>query len=319
MLSGSKKGLLLFSSLLAALVTSAVCAVTRGDTDLAASAMSLSSDVFYTGVCGQTGEFFNPHVATVAAEFLKAPAADLQSVSVNAKSLPAVPGALFMALVGFLCVSLVKDRRVWLAALAGLLWLGQTGFTALPHLASHLRSKKQIQQSSPTLTYISELEGSFRLRSDIEGTQYIGLLRHLAGIPDVTMSLPLPVFPLLLRVRRYVWRTWQSQLPKEPRLLRRPDKSGLLAMTPNPASMSLRADSSLSRAISSSLRATCPPELWRRRKRSNLIDRLPQFAIAPQFSLIQTIYCSVPRPGQIFPFSPAFIFSRLARGPPKRA
>jgi hypothetical protein len=100
------------------------------------------------------------------------------------KPLPAVPAAIFMVLSGFLCISLVRDRRFWLAALAGLLWAGQTGIQALPQLALRLSHGNHSQQQfSAELAYPYYLENSHRLRSDIEGTQYIGLLHHLAGIP----------------------------------------------------------------------------------------------------------------------------------------
>jgi hypothetical protein len=197
LLGNIRKGLLVFLSLL---VTSAVIAApTVGDynRDAVASAMSPCSDAPHTGACeiNQIGKPSNPQLASVAAEFLKPPTdTNLQALPMQVKPLPPVPGALFLGLAGFLCVSLVKDRRIYLAALAGLLWLGQTGFAALPQLASHLRSKKQIQQSSPTLIYISELGGSYRLRSDLEGTQYIGLLRHLAGIPNPGKILSVIIF-----------------------------------------------------------------------------------------------------------------------------
>ena len=76
----------------------------------------------------------NSHLASIADDFLRPPVNlwDSSTESSHAKSLPAVPGALFMALVGFVCVSFVKDRKVWLAALAGLLWIGQAGITILP-------------------------------------------------------------------------------------------------------------------------------------------------------------------------------------------
>ncbi len=94
-----------------------------------------------------------------------------------------------MGLTGFLCVSLVKDRRFWLAALSGLLWVGQTGIQAVPQLAMHFSHRNHIEQQFDTeLAYLYNLENS-RLRSDVDGTQYIGLLHHLAGIPDSTMSL----------------------------------------------------------------------------------------------------------------------------------
>jgi hypothetical protein len=198
LLGNIRKGLLLFLSLLVASASIAAPTVSDYNRDVAAPTLSLISDASHieSYEINQIGEPTNSHLASVAAEFLKPPAAtDLQALSISAKSLPAVPGALFLGLTGFLCVSLVKDRRVWLAALAGLLWLGQTGFAALPQLASHLCSKKQIQQQSPiSLTYVSELDGSFRLRSDIEGTQYISVLRHLAGIPNPGKILAAIIF-----------------------------------------------------------------------------------------------------------------------------
>ena len=143
------------------------------------------SDVTYTT------ESINSHLAQAAAGFHKPPPAftSLPAPPVGAKSLPAVPGALFMGLTGFLCVSLVKDRRFWLAALTGLLWVGQTGIQSVPQLAVHFSHRNHIeQQFDAELTYSYNLENS-RLRSDVEGTQYIGLLHHLAGIPDGKMSL----------------------------------------------------------------------------------------------------------------------------------
>jgi hypothetical protein len=101
----------------------------------------------------------------------------------NIKPLPAVPAAIFMTLSGFLCISLVRERRVWLAAIAGLLWAGQAGIQVLPQLALRLSSKNHSQQFSAELAYPHYLENSNRLRSDIDGTQYIGLLHHLEGIP----------------------------------------------------------------------------------------------------------------------------------------
>jgi hypothetical protein len=96
--------------------------------------------------------------------------------------LPAVPAAIFMVLCGFLCVVFVKDRRVWLVALAGLFGAAQMGINAIPKLVLRLaeRNSNQPAQLSPSL-YIrnfSELPAY-----NNEDTRYIGLLRHLAGIP----------------------------------------------------------------------------------------------------------------------------------------
>ncbi|MHC4159686.1 MAG: hypothetical protein ACYSSO_11490, partial [Planctomycetota bacterium] len=107
---------------------------------------------------------------------------------------PVVPPAVFVLLSGFLCVSLVRDRRVWVSALAALLWAGHNGFHALPQLALRLahRTNHIEHRSAAKLTYSYYLENLRRPRSDIEGTQYIGLLHHLAGIPSsLALSSPL--------------------------------------------------------------------------------------------------------------------------------
>ncbi len=189
MLSGKKnKGLAIILTLL--ITTTANSAPTLSDCNrkFAACNLSTSSDVhtFSVPEINQSPEACNSHLASIAVEFLKPPVSFMGSPasSTRVKPLPSVPGALLMALTGFFCVSFVKDHKLWLAALAGLLWLGQAGFAALPYLASHLASKKQFeQQHFLNVAYACRLSDSTRLRSDIEGTQYIGLLHYLAGIP----------------------------------------------------------------------------------------------------------------------------------------
>jgi len=193
--------------LLVVTVVSAAPTVNNCSSNLVASAVSPSSDAHIPVVAdiAHNIESGNSHLATAAAEFLKPPPAFTGSpaLPIGAKSLPPVPGALLMVLTGFLCVSLVKDRRFWLAALAGFLWLGQTGIQAVPQLALRLSHRNHSeQQFSAELTYPYHLENSNRLRSDIDGTQYIGLLHHLAGIPDSTMSFLLPTSLPSLRAQR---------------------------------------------------------------------------------------------------------------------
>ena len=112
-----------------------------------------------------------------------------------AKALPAVPAAGFMVLTGFLCISFVRDRRIWLAALTALLWAGNVGIHAVPRLARyacrHAHTNKQLMAGLDR-SYL--LENTNRLRCDIEGSRFIGLLRYLEGIPDGTMSF-LPRIP----------------------------------------------------------------------------------------------------------------------------
>jgi hypothetical protein len=134
----------------------------------------------------EVAEAYNCHLANIAHELLKPPGDSIDSPvpAVAATSLPAVPGALFMGLTGFLCVSLVRDRKVWIALLAGLLWAGQAGVTVLPQVAHHLAGRRHATQCfSPNVAYVPTLDHSDRPRSDIEGTKYIGLLRYLQGIP----------------------------------------------------------------------------------------------------------------------------------------
>jgi len=158
---------------------------------------------FFVLETSQITEPSNAHLANIGVELLRPPADVTSSPPVGVQSLPPIPAALFMALTGFLCISLVKDRRFWLGALAGLLWAGQTGIQAIPKFAAHIGSKKHIQQKSHTNTVRLHRPGeSLRLRSDIEGTKYIGLLHHLAGIPNATTSLILPASLQSLRAQR---------------------------------------------------------------------------------------------------------------------
>jgi hypothetical protein len=178
------------------------------------AAVSPASDahVTYVPETSQITVPSNSHLAAIGKEILKPPADFKDSPPLGAKSLPPVPAALFMVLTGFLCVSLVKDRKVWLAVLVGLLWAGQAGFHVIPQLAAHI-SKKNIQRKSCfNAATLHQLEESCRLRSDIEGTQYIGLLRHLAGIPAGTISLPLPTFLTSLRAPFLSLRALRSNL-----------------------------------------------------------------------------------------------------------
>jgi len=145
-----------------------------------------SADSPSVGGVGLLSDTCDSALADIAAEFLKPPAdfTNASALPPAARPLPAVPAALFMGLTGFLCVTLVRDRKFWLTATTFILWAGQTGIAALPQAASHLAGKRHIkQQACSNLAYTRELENSDRLRSNIEGTQYVGLLHHLEGIP----------------------------------------------------------------------------------------------------------------------------------------
>lgn len=102
----------------------------------------------------------------------------------NQRCLPALPSAIAMVLTGFICISLIQDRRAWLAVLAGLLWVGQTGIWALPELTSRLSRRVHSGQQVNTALAAPYLHGGgYYPDSYNEETRYAGLLHHLAGIP----------------------------------------------------------------------------------------------------------------------------------------
>jgi len=211
-------------------LTAASATPTVSKCSVADCAMCAGSDVHISTVpeVPQIAGPSDSHLARAAAEFLKPPPAFTGSpaLPVGARSLPAVPGALLMALTGFLCVSLVKDRKVWLAALAGLLWLGQAGIQAVPQLALRLSHRTHSkQQFSTKLTYPYYLKNSNRLRSDIEGTRYIGLLHHLAGIPHGTMSFLQPCLSFLQPRLSFLRKQESRKLTTQPYYRLNPSKN----------------------------------------------------------------------------------------------
>lgn len=127
-------------------------------------------------------------LVSIGAEIAEPSIASATSISHqrdHIKSLPATPPTILMVLIGFLCVSLVRDRRAWLGILSGLLWVGQGGIHAVPLLAKHLRLATCTSQNLDTgAVNFYLLENIDRARCDIEGTRYIGLLNYLTGIPN---------------------------------------------------------------------------------------------------------------------------------------
>ncbi len=187
---GNTKGLVVLFVL--SVTAIAVGAPTLSDRDGSAVARVVSSQQvenagFRHRIPPITGLVKSPFAA-VAAEFHKPSVrySGSPAAVIDAKSLPPVPKAVLMVLVGFLCITLVRDRRFWLAGLLGLLWAGQTGFSFVPHLASRMTGRKQSEQHSSCSNVggLCEPKHSFRRRGEVDGTCYAGLLRHLAGIPN---------------------------------------------------------------------------------------------------------------------------------------
>jgi len=192
-----------------------------------------------------------------------------------------------MVLTGFLCVSLVKDHRLWLAALASLLWAGQAGFNAIPQLAAHMNPQKHNQRKTTDNTAcLYRIEDCCRLRSDIEGTKYIGLLHRLAAIPAGTMSLLLPASLASLQAQRAFSPERTKACPERSRMGRR--ASILIAQHKRVVSVRTKSNAGVS-----------------------------QFAITHFSSLLDTVVvCPAVRAEQYIHFSPASTFAQLARGPP---
>jgi hypothetical protein len=237
---------------------------------------------------------YKSHLASISEEFNKPPVRYDKSTAttIGVKTLPPAPGTLLMVLVGFLCVSLVRDRRVWLATLSGLLWAGQAGVSLLPQLALNVsgRALRENQSSSHYLARLYEPKHPNRLRSDIEGTRYVGLLHHLAGIPnDETSSMP------LITVRH--------------KLKRDSGKMSLLFYRRTCCS-------------GKSLQSLCCPKAFALlqdnfRNTFRYYKKAPQIAItAISFCLNQAIHCLITGTGQLNYFTTAFINASLARGPP---
>jgi hypothetical protein len=155
---------------------------------------------------GQITGLPNSHPIGLAAKFHNPPVRFGLSPGppASVKSLPPVPRTLLMVSIRLLCVLLAKDRVVWLGAFGALLRAAQAGISFLPQFASHLAGKRQNGKRSYSLyvTRLWERKHRCRPRGDIEGTQYTGLLRRLAGIPNGTVSSLLPVCLPSLPARR---------------------------------------------------------------------------------------------------------------------
>ena len=141
----------------------------------------VACDLGYNAVCDRISVF--------GKAFFQLPLPDgrTPAVTENNRCLPAVPPSIAMVLTGFLCISLVRDRKVWLTVLAGLLAIGQAGINALPELTSRLgRRFHNAQPVDMTFTAFCPVEGVFYPANYSKEIRYTGLLHHLAGIPRDT-------------------------------------------------------------------------------------------------------------------------------------
>jgi len=170
---------------------SAVSASPTVISDSPARSISISADNTDSVVtCHLDSSVVNDQMSELAKAVLQPPSSGSRSTEGNNRYLPPVPSAIAMVLTGFLCISLIRDRRTWVALLAGLLWVGQAGFNALPELTSRLSRKVQNSRLiEPTLLVAYPLGGDYYPESYNEQTRYTGLLHHLEGIPRQTSVL----------------------------------------------------------------------------------------------------------------------------------
>lgn len=146
---------------------------------------SSSLDQQHDSIMSFSDDIIGSKLAMFGAEFKKIPVLGNVENSAEIKSLPPVPQALFMALTGFLCISFVRDRKVWLASCAAVFYLGCAGINVLPNLGSHLslRTAHLKQSVQNEASYSCQHGKYFNRPVKIDGIWYTGLLRHLAGIP----------------------------------------------------------------------------------------------------------------------------------------
>ena len=140
------------------------------------------------------------------------------------RPLPGVPTATAMVLTGFICISLTRDRRAWVAAFAGLLCAGHTGIQALPKLACRLsRTVHTGQHAAAILAAPCHPGDRFHTDGYSKRARYTGLLRRLAGIPqgDTALANGCRGRPTLLtRPRRRAHRAAFGSVGRDTRILR---------------------------------------------------------------------------------------------------
>ncbi len=152
--------------------------------------MQIDSDAFLAyepqGKCNDIA------LSSAAKDYLNIPTEQTQRggvLPINIKTMPPVPAAILMTVMGFLCISFIRDRRAWLTGLAFIMWAGQIGINALPQFAQSLTHRNYKSGQSAQLSFSPYLKNFSRQHNNTESRQYIGLLHHLEGIPaDVNFT-----------------------------------------------------------------------------------------------------------------------------------
>ena len=152
----------------------------------------------------EISELFGTCLAELGVKIFNGPFskdASVAGISSDYKAMPSVPAAFLLVIMGFLCISLVRDRKTWLAILVALIGLGQLSISALPKFAHKITDAAKSYDSSVLTTASNRMNlttKKFRVRSNVEQTNYIGLLRKLSGIGDDNASYNINIYSHLI-------------------------------------------------------------------------------------------------------------------------
>jgi len=116
----------------------------------------------------------------IGKELSKPPVTIINSIAI--KQLPAIPATFLMVLTGFLCVSFVKDRKIWMRIVSGALYLGVASVNVVPQLLANCNKIKIVQPSAKEAG--CEHKDFIIPTSDVQIIRYIGLLRRMATAGD---------------------------------------------------------------------------------------------------------------------------------------
>jgi len=189
-------GLSLYRDFVSAVVVLSVIASVQASPTVPARPQPSFTEVVVSGVStlktshniGCLQEFSNSTLAEIGREIFK-PSTDYAGFSSTAnnqpRSLPVLPGAILMGIVGFLCVSMVRDRKTWVSVFTGIILVSQTGIQTLPRLTTRLAAGKLSNKQVAALTLNpNHLDFSFDGAGNLSDLHYIGLLHRLAASPD---------------------------------------------------------------------------------------------------------------------------------------
>ena len=208
--------LMLMASMAAAMPSCSgnICAIPKlnpADTDSNAiiSENSISPNDYRQISDSQVGEFGQVGILSPADLVFNHISADLVSRSLAVSSakpdtLPAVPGAILMTLLGFGLITLVRDRKFWISALMLMVVIGQSGVRSLPKLTSSLAGT----QDKFSVT-VNNLAGKIAIADSPRANRnftitFTGLLHRLAGsdqkdayanIASLPGNIPLDIAP----------------------------------------------------------------------------------------------------------------------------